>query len=224
MSNDNNNEPMYCSQQISIPPELPNILKQFTKAAIRTQPSDVLQWASAYFDALAKGEKPPVKERLDFHLGEVQEKVLTLEAIKVLHKQVGDKPIVELSKVEDKWHALCLPQVDLDDIMRAGSFAEEFEWNKFLVLACSHITESIKHALQNVCEVMTTDLQGGRARVDFKVFTQLYKYLAAVDGDIPAQNVTEVIEHLQYEAERQDGMIGPMNFLSDSCPPLSGTN
>lgn len=36
-------EPMYCSQQISIPPELPNILKQFTKAAIRTQPSDALQ-------------------------------------------------------------------------------------------------------------------------------------------------------------------------------------
>ena len=38
-----NEEPMYCSQQINIPPELPNILKQFTKAAIRTQPSDILQ-------------------------------------------------------------------------------------------------------------------------------------------------------------------------------------
>ena len=40
-------EPMYCSQQINIPPELPDILKQFTKAAIRTQPNDVLQWAAA---------------------------------------------------------------------------------------------------------------------------------------------------------------------------------
>ena len=59
----------------------------------------LLQWAAAYFDALAKGEKPPVKERLDFQLGEVQDKTLTLEAIKVLHKQVGDKPVVELSKV-----------------------------------------------------------------------------------------------------------------------------
>ena len=39
----NTDEPMYCSQQISIPSELPNILKQFTKAAIRTQPTDVLQ-------------------------------------------------------------------------------------------------------------------------------------------------------------------------------------
>jgi len=38
---------MYCSQQINIPPELPDLLKQFTKAAIRTQPQDVLAWSSA---------------------------------------------------------------------------------------------------------------------------------------------------------------------------------
>lgn len=37
---------MFCAQQIHIPPELPDILKQFTKAAIRTQPVDVLQWSA----------------------------------------------------------------------------------------------------------------------------------------------------------------------------------
>ena len=41
-------EPYYTSQQINIPPELPDILKQFTKAAIRTQPKDVLAWSAAY--------------------------------------------------------------------------------------------------------------------------------------------------------------------------------
>lgn len=41
-------EPYYCSEQIHIPPELPDILKQFTKAAIRTQPTDVLAWSAAY--------------------------------------------------------------------------------------------------------------------------------------------------------------------------------
>ncbi|KYO48457.1 ropporin-1-like protein [Alligator mississippiensis] len=39
-------ETMFCAQQIKIPPELPDILKQFTKAAIRTQPCDVLQWSA----------------------------------------------------------------------------------------------------------------------------------------------------------------------------------
>ena len=37
------NDPMYSAMQINIPPELPDILKQFTKAAIRTQPKDILQ-------------------------------------------------------------------------------------------------------------------------------------------------------------------------------------
>ena len=45
-------EPYYCSQQIHIPPELPDILKQFTKAAIRTQPKDVLAWSAAYVFSL----------------------------------------------------------------------------------------------------------------------------------------------------------------------------
>lgn len=40
-------EPYYCSEQIHIPPELPDILKQFTKAAIRTQPKDALAWSAA---------------------------------------------------------------------------------------------------------------------------------------------------------------------------------
>ena len=43
----NPDEPYYCSQQINIPPSLPDILKQFTKAAIRTQPKDVLAWSAA---------------------------------------------------------------------------------------------------------------------------------------------------------------------------------
>lgn len=33
-------------KQVCIPPELPELLKQFTKAAIRTQPPDLIQWAA----------------------------------------------------------------------------------------------------------------------------------------------------------------------------------
>jgi len=45
-------EPYYCSQQIHVPPDLPDILKQFTKAAIKTQPTDILAWSSAYVDEI----------------------------------------------------------------------------------------------------------------------------------------------------------------------------
>ena len=34
---------------IQIPPEFPKILKTYTKAAIRTQPTDLLLWSASYF-------------------------------------------------------------------------------------------------------------------------------------------------------------------------------
>jgi hypothetical protein len=83
-------EPLYCSQQINIPPALPDILKQFTKAAIRTQPKDVLAWSAAYFRAMAKGETPPVKDRLEMPIATQRTDTgITPGLLKVLHKQVG---------------------------------------------------------------------------------------------------------------------------------------
>lgn len=52
---------IYCAQQINIPPTFPHILKVYAKAAIRTQPHDLLRWTAAYFRALANGEVPPAK-------------------------------------------------------------------------------------------------------------------------------------------------------------------
>lgn len=54
-------EDIYCAEQIKIPSTFPYILKQYAKAAIRTQPYDLLQWTCAYFRALANSEIPPVK-------------------------------------------------------------------------------------------------------------------------------------------------------------------
>lgn len=39
---------MPTDKQICIPSELPELLKQFTKAAIRTQPPDLIPWAAEY--------------------------------------------------------------------------------------------------------------------------------------------------------------------------------
>ncbi|XP_069763056.1 ropporin-1-like protein isoform X7 [Narcine bancroftii] len=79
---------MFCAQQIEIPPEFPEILKQFTKAAIRTQPRDVLQWSASYFAALSKGETLPVKERFEMPVAtQKNDTGLTPGLLKVLHNQ-----------------------------------------------------------------------------------------------------------------------------------------
>ena len=43
---DMSTEPLYSAEQIHFPAALPNILKDFTKAAIRAQPKDTLVWAA----------------------------------------------------------------------------------------------------------------------------------------------------------------------------------
>lgn len=77
----------FCAQQIQIPPQLPNILKQFTKAAIRTQPRCLLQWSAAYFRALAEGQEPPAKDRMEYPENEAVSG-LTMGMLRVLNKQV----------------------------------------------------------------------------------------------------------------------------------------
>ena len=52
-------EPLYCAEQIHVPEELPDILKQWTKAVIRENPSNIHEFSKQYFEKqleAAKGE------------------------------------------------------------------------------------------------------------------------------------------------------------------------
>jgi len=48
------NGPIYCIEQVRIPPELPEIMKNYAKHIIRTQPEDVLVESYEYFKRLNK--------------------------------------------------------------------------------------------------------------------------------------------------------------------------
>ena len=53
--------------------------------------------------------------------------------------------------------------------------------------------------MKTVCEILTTDLEGGPARIPFWQFKELYTYLAEIDGEIAKEHVDTVIEHLSYD-------------------------
>lgn len=220
----NPDEPYYCSQQINIPPQLPDILKQFTKAAIRTQPKDVLQWSAAYFRAMAKGETPPVKERLEMPVAtQKTDTGLTPGLLRILNKQLGPKKTVPLSLIEEKWVDLALPKEQFDDLVRIGSFGGDVEWNKFFALAASAVGETITDAMKTVCEILTADPEGGPARIPFPLFKDIYTYLAQIDGEISQQQINDVMQYLKYDVDKQDGYVQPRNFLSPECPKLSAS-
>ncbi|XP_051969441.1 ropporin-1-like protein isoform X1 [Xyrauchen texanus] len=208
-------ETMYCAQQINIPPELPDILKQFTKAAIRTQPCDVLEWATEYFSALSKGEALPVKERLEMPMAtQKTDTGLTPGLLKILHQQLAHKEIFTKEELLQKWKGLCLPIEQLDTILAVGNFDENFDWMQFLALGCSALGGTIKSALKHACEILTEEHEGDAAQIPFDTFRSLYTYLAHLDGEIPKEQTDSFLLNLQEIAEHHGGMVQPSHFTS----------
>ncbi|KAM4870312.1 ropporin-1-like protein [Urocitellus parryii] len=205
---------MFCAQQIHIPPELPDILKQFTKAAIRTQPTDVLQWSAGYFSALSRGDPLPVKDRVEMPVATQKiDTGLTQGLLKVLHKQCRHKKYVELAELEKKWRNLCLPMERLRALLVLDHCETEIEWIKFLALGCSSLGGSLNTAMKHVCEILTQDPEGGPARIPFETFSFVYRYLAGLDPDIMEMDVESYLMGLKESVDsRKNGMIGLSDF------------
>ncbi|XP_046872216.1 ropporin-1-like protein [Hypomesus transpacificus] len=205
---------MYCAQQINIPPELPDILKQFTKAAIRTQPHDVLQWSAAYFNALSKGDTLPAKERMEMPVAtQKTDTGLTPGLLKVLHKQLSSKETVAKEDLQQKWQGLCLPLEQLDTLLALGNFSTDITWMHFFALGCSTLGGTIISSLKFACEILTEDEEGGAARIPFDTFVGLYNYLAHLDGEIPQQQTDSFLHSLRESVGPQGGMVRPADLI-----------
>uniref|UniRef100_A0A8D0C0X8 Ropporin-1A n=1 Tax=Salvator merianae TaxID=96440 RepID=A0A8D0C0X8_SALMN len=201
-------------KQVCIPPELPDLLKQFTKAAIRTQPPDLIQWASEYFSAMARGELPPVRERTD-RVPLTNYAELTPELLKVLHQRVGGRLIVHVDELAQMWKVLNLPTDLFDSVMNVGRFTEEIEWLKFLALACSSLGVTIAKTLKIICEVLANENDTGPARIPFSTFQFLYTYIAEVDGEISASHVSRMLNYIEQEIIGPDGLIKVTDFTQN---------
>uniref|UniRef100_A0A5F5Q0S8 Ropporin-1-like protein n=1 Tax=Equus caballus TaxID=9796 RepID=A0A5F5Q0S8_HORSE len=206
---------MFCAQQIHIPPELPDILKQFTKAAIRTQPADVLQWSAGYFSALARGDPLPVKDRIEMPVAtQKTDTGLTQGLLKVLHKQCGHKQYVDLADLEQKWKNLCLPVEKFRALLQLDPCGKNMEWMKFLALGCSMLGGSLNSAMKNLCEILTTDPEGGPARIPFETFSYVYRYLSGLDSEIPAADTESYLASLKENiSTRKSGLIALSDFF-----------
>lgn len=173
-------EQTYCSQQIHIPPTFPFILKQYAKAAIRTQPYDLLRWSATYFRALAQGDEPPVKKRLECPPVESQFG-LSPGYLRVLLKQIGFLNSVSVEMLRDKWQGICLDENTLNELLKLGGFTENVDWLKFIAIAAGHLTNSLTQTMYLICELLTEEPEGGSDMIPFETFKELYAYLAQMN-------------------------------------------
>ena len=88
----------------------------------------------SYFSALTNGEPLPIKKRL-----EPAAMGLSPGLLEVLYQQLKNKDMIGYQEMAKKWFDLGLPKETMGEIMKAGGFAQEFEFAKFFAVAASHL-------------------------------------------------------------------------------------
>lgn len=200
---------------IAVPPELPEILKRYTKAAIKTQPADVLAWSAAYFRAMANGEQPPVRE-------DNENIRLTPGILRILNRQLGPKVLTPVASIETKWNSLALSHGQFEQLVKIGRFDGNIQWLHFFALGCSSLAENMLETMKLVCELLSANDDGS---IPLELFYEIYEYLAKVDGTIKAKTIKAVRDYLDPLACKQDGLLLVQNFYDNRhCPALFETD
>ncbi|XP_038219947.1 ropporin-1-like protein [Zerene cesonia] len=177
-------EQMYCSQQIVIPPKFPYILKRYCKAAIKTQPYDLLRWSFEYFTALAEKRPPPVKLRLEYPVYST-EGGLSRGCLKVLACQLGSSTVLPLKSVKRAWRGFCLDPLELKRIFclcEVYMREDVVSYFHFIAVAGGLLTKSLTHTMILLCETLTKEPDGGSAAIPVQDFLMMYRFLAAMDA------------------------------------------
>ncbi|KAI8619381.1 hypothetical protein BC830DRAFT_1104404 [Chytriomyces sp. MP71] len=117
-------EPLYCAEQIKIPADLPDILKNYTKHIIRTQPTDIMTCSAEYFGRLAKQRT---------QLG----KKLTNHQLEAFYTRVSklDRDMLTRKEIEEACNHASITSTQISDVIALGSWnGEKIPWLKFWAL------------------------------------------------------------------------------------------
>ncbi|XP_020291386.1 ropporin-1-like protein [Pseudomyrmex gracilis] len=185
---------LFKREEIAVPARLPIILKQFCKAAIRTQPYDLLKWSSSYFRALADGEEPPVKSRLEHPTPAAS--VLTVGFLRVLLRQFGNyNKTLPVETILHRWDCLSLDRKQFDTIVTIGKFRHACQVKKFLSVAVGLLGANLTETMIMICQLFTHEPDGGSAMIPFTLFMEIYEYLVGLGSIGSNSSEKSTIDH-----------------------------
>jgi len=219
-------EPLYVAEQIHIPPALPEILKQFTKAAIKTQPGNTYAWAAEYFTSLAGGSFPNVLTRVtkegaaaevdgpDEGLGGGPTEELMQKTLVDLAATLGrGLEEVDVSVIESTCAQAGVPAVQTKDVIGLGKFEGTVQWKQFFAVLCGFLPELAELTLKSVI-VFVVDTLGQGAGISLAEFSSLLKFVAGLDPDLSANQIDVFITDVA-------GKIGGAAVTSSTLKDLS---
>ncbi|XP_025200437.1 ropporin-1-like protein [Melanaphis sacchari] len=171
---------------IIVPESLPDILKKYVKAAIRSQPEDIISWSAEYFKStddqyVSLGTKNSIntKQKMDRTL------------FRILAFQLGTT-IGTKERIEEVWSDLSLDFNLLEQIYTIGNFrGEHVDMVEFLGITFGHWTKSLKETILLCCEAFCKCLATDGYFMHVDIACKLYEYLAKLDCSLPDDNYTD---------------------------------
>ncbi|KAJ3413647.1 Ropporin-1-like protein [Chytridiales sp. JEL 0842] len=175
-------EPLYCAEQIKIPPELPDILKNYTKHIIRTQPTDIIGSSAEYFGRLAKQRNVVGKKITNMQLESFYNKFSS-----------SDKQMVTKKEIDDACNHAGVINSQVSDIMTLGGWSgDKIPWLKFWALLAAAASGTLVATIETV-----TQLLGDNGTIPTGPVTEVFQFLADRDPSQEKAKTANVIKALQ---------------------------
>ncbi|KYM78828.1 Ropporin-1-like protein [Atta colombica] len=212
---DSQTKRIYCAQQINIPSTFPHILRLYAKAAIRTQPNDLLRWTAMYFRALANGEVPPAKDRLEYP-SFIHPSGITPGYLKTVLNRFGHVNKVCLRALLLDCQGLDLPEMSLYRLFIVAGLLEDKEYcdfYRFLAVACGFLGNNLLETMIYVCELLTHEPNGGSAMIPLRIFLDLYGYLA----DLDCSGERRKVEHVDSPCNTATSVLKPSSTYQEEA-------
>lgn len=170
-------EPIYSAEQIIVPEGLDDVLKVFSKEAIRKQPSDLVQFAAMYFSnkaALARS----------FH----KVKAPAQELLRAIFLSLQGAPTAPLADVTAACRAVGINEATVTKALQAGNVntAHEVAVPEVLLLLLSMSCDSLGAVLRSSFNVFgqQADGSGGDVQLEVPVLLQLLSFLGKRDPEV----------------------------------------
>lgn len=160
-----------------LPSYWPTVLTEWSMAAMRTKPTDLLWWSVVYFDMKSRCETPPVNPYLDVPDVIPGPGGLTPNNLKALATTLRFKELESYEKIETLWKVLSLDEAVLLRIMKIGHFKEFIKSIEFIGIAAAHLTGQLRETMILLCDTLSADSSG----ISLENFVRAYVYLARLN-------------------------------------------
>ncbi|KAJ3097921.1 Ropporin-1-like protein [Physocladia obscura] len=141
----NDKEPLYCAEQIKIPPDLPDILKNYTKHIIRTQPADIMTCSAEYFARLSK-QRTQMGKKLTNH---------QLEAFYIKVSKL-DRDMITRKEIEEACNHASVSPIQVNDVISLGGWnGEKIPWLRFWALLVASASGTLIATIESVCHLLS---------------------------------------------------------------------